>query len=288
MGDFSEGSEQRAKIWTAEGIVAPENAKISVLDRGLLFGVGAFETLRSYEFKFFRLEDHINRFYRNLELLNMSIGLDAVSIKKALYDTIVACGFPDARIKFLATAGVEGERNGQFFICVDKLIPFPLKYYTLGVGLVKSELFRNERNITTTIKSLAYLDSYWAREEAKRKGGEEGFFINSNGFVSEGASSNIFLVKDNILITPSLNQGVLPGVTRSFVIELASLLGIEVAERAVLLSELYEADEVFITASIKEIMLVKSIDGEKVGKSRMVTDRLHKLYKERLPMLCVG
>jgi branched-subunit amino acid aminotransferase/4-amino-4-deoxychorismate lyase len=147
---------------------------------------------------------------------------------------------------------------------------------------------RNESIITTTLKSLDYLDSWWAREETKRNGGDEGLFMNMKGMVSEGASSNIFLVNGSTIITPSLDQGVLPGVTRSYVLELATGLGFFCQERAIKPEEMFEADEVFITASIKEIMPVVEIDGKKVGKKRTVIGTLHKAYKQKLPELCAA
>jgi branched-subunit amino acid aminotransferase/4-amino-4-deoxychorismate lyase len=275
-----------AKIWTRNGIVEPEQAVVPVLDRALLFGVGAFETLRSYDYKYFRLDEHIERFFKNITLLDIKISMDALAIKKALTETVALDGNGDSRIKFLATAGHEGSSEGSFYLHAEKLTPFSEKLYLLGARLITSELVRNESNITTTLKSLAYLDSYWAREEAKRKGGDEGLFLNTKGNLSEGASSNVFLVNGATLITPSLDQGVLPGVTRSFVLELAESIGIKTEERAVAADELFMADEVFITASIKEIMPAIMIDGKLIGKTREVTDKLRNLYKIKLPELC--
>jgi branched-chain amino acid aminotransferase len=275
-----------AKIWTESGIVDPEMALLPVLDRAVLFGVGAFETLRSYNYKYFRLDEHIERFFRNLKLLEIGINVDTYKIKKALDETVRLDGNPDSRIKFLATAGAEGAEHGLFFIHTENLIPFPERYYQDGVKLITSELIRNESNITTTLKSLAYLDSWWAREETKRKGGDEGLFLNTKGMLSEGASSNIFIIRDKRIITPSLDQGVLPGVTRSFVLELAASLGYQTEERIVPPAEVFEADEVFITASIKEIMPVVSIDGKKTGYSCKIIKNLHEYYREKLSELC--
>ena len=275
-----------AKIWTDKGIADPEKAMLPVLDRAVLFGAGAFETLRSYDYKYFRLDEHIERFFRNLKILDIRIGVDAEGVKKALNETVRFDGNPDSKIKFLATAGLEGAEKGLFFIHTEELIPFPERYYQDGVKLITSELIRNESNITTTLKSLAYLDSWWAREETKRKGGDEGLFLNTRGMLSEGASSNVFIIRGNTVITPSLDQGVLPGVTRSFVLELATSLGYMTEERVIAPEEAFESDEVFITASIKEIMPVVSIDGKKAGRSRKITENLHNNYRKKLPELC--
>ncbi|MBL8029017.1 MAG: aminotransferase class IV family protein [Fibrobacteres bacterium] len=275
-----------AKMWTSNGITEPEMATVPVLDRAVLFGAGAFETLRSYDYKYFRLDEHIERFFRNLKILDIKIALDASGIKKALNETVRLDGNPDSRIKFLATAGAEGAEQGLFFIHTEKLVPFPERYYQSGVKLITSELIRNESNITTTLKSLAYLDSWWAREETKRKGGDEGLFLNTKGMLSEGASSNIFIVRESKVITPSLDQGVLPGVTRSFVLELAGSMGFQTEERLVAPNEMFEADEVFITASIKEIMPVSFVDERATGRSRKITEDLHKSYRKKLPELC--
>lgn len=275
-----------AKVYFDGRIVKPEEALIPVQDRAVLFGEGAFETLRSYDYRYFRLDEHIERFFRNLGLLGISLGLDAEAIRRALRETVRADGEPDARIKFLATAGEEEAGRPRFFILTSKLNPFSQELYTRGARLVTSELRRNEDNVTTTIKSLAYLDSVWARHEALRKNGDEGFFLNSKGFVSEGASSNIFIVKKGVVRTPSLNQGVLPGVTRSFVLELAASLGHRIEEGVISLPELRDADEVFITASIKEIMPVCSLDGTPVGRNRKVTDELRKVYLEEIKKRC--
>lgn len=274
-----------AKVFFDGRIMDAEEASLPLLDRGVLFGEGAFETLRSYDYKYFRLDEHIARLYRNLDLLHIPIRITADGIKEALRNTVRADNEKQANVKFVATAGIEGGES-RFFIYTKKLTPFPAVYYSQGARLITSELRRNEKNITTTIKSLSYLDSVWARQEALRKGGDEGFFLNSEGHVSEGASSNIFAVLSGRIVTPSLDQGVLPGVTRSFVIELARSMGLIVEEGVLAYPDFLKADEVFITASIKEVMPIASVDGKPVGKSRRITDMLHDEYKRRLPELC--
>jgi branched-subunit amino acid aminotransferase/4-amino-4-deoxychorismate lyase len=274
-----------AKVYCDGKIMDVEKASVPLMDRGLLFGEGAFETLRSYDYRYFRLNEHIERFFRNLELLRITLKMGAEEIRQALRETVRADGEKDARIKFIATAGVEGGVP-SFYIHTSKLIPFPDDLYKRGARLITSTLTRNERNITTTIKALSYLDSVWARQESLLKGGDEGLFINMQGHVSEGASSNLFIVKDDVLATPSLDQGVLPGVTRSFVLELARFLGIKTREGVVSPGELAAADEVFITASVKEVMPVALLDGKVVGKTRILTDRLRIAYKEKIREQC--
>jgi branched-chain amino acid aminotransferase len=268
-------------------LIPRTKAKVSVLDYGFLFGFGLYETIRAYNGKPFRLDSHLARLRYSADKLRILV--KTAEIRQAVKDTVKANGFADTRIRITVSIG-EGTITPNLASCVEPTIavlvteyhpPAPEKYRN-GFKVIISSIRRNSRSPVTYMKSANTMEAMLARQEARNKDKDEALFLNEKGFLTEASGSNVFLVKDGILITPRFEAGILPGVTRVVVFEVANQLGIRVREKNVRLEELLQADEAFITNSLIEIVPVTEVGGKIIGKGKPgpVTKRLAKAYKE--------
>lgn len=274
-----------SRLYYINGKMLPEEqAVVPVKDRGFMYGDGVFETMRVYNGKVFRLEQHLQRLLEGLAELKFQSVPSIEQLKEAVDMTIRENGWKDARVKIVVTRG-----------CSDTLAPADCpptiavtgnalenNGSTLPWTVVIVGIRRDESSPLSCIKSLNYLPSAVGMIEAREKGADEGILLNRFGKVAEGTTSNIFLVKSGNLVTPSIESGALPGITRSVVIEIAEELGIPVEERTVERDELFEADEVFATNATIGIKPIKSIDFRPVGleKTGPITSKLTERYKE--------
>ena len=276
-------------VWLNGTLCPKKEAKIPIDDRGFLFGDGVFETMRSYGGKVFRLDKHLKRLFDSLAIIHLQIPYQQEELAQAVYDTLKANQLRDAYIRLTVTRGQGGKGidppekpSPTIVIVARELIPYPEQVYREGLRTGISEIKQNISSPTARIKSLNFLDHILARSEAKQKGLDEAILLNTEDFICEGTVSNIFLVKHGNLITPDKESGILPGITREAVIELAQRKGITVEEKKVKLSELKEADECFLTNTLMEVMPVSEIDGRKVGQGRPgpLTLRFMEWYRE--------
>jgi branched-chain amino acid aminotransferase group I len=274
-------------VYLNGSLIPLSQARISPLDCGLLYGYGLFETMRSYSGYIFLPERHIERLRGSAKFL----GIDLSSIPdlgKAVYDTLRANSLSDARIR-LTISGGEGEtipdllapQRPTVLITARGYTPYSGEVYEKGFRAILSHIQRNTRSPTSAIKSISYLDSLLARREAKLGGADEAILLNEQGFLAEGSTSNVFLVSGDILYTPSEDSGILPGVTREVVLELASSLGVKTAVKRIALEELNQADEAFLTNSLIEIMPLTQVSERRVGSGGpgKMTRQLMKAYK---------
>ena len=264
-------------------------ARISPLDRGILYGYGLFETMRSYGGHVFSLDRHLARLMYSSGKIGIDAGLDHVVLRQAIYKTLEANKRPDVRIGLTVLAG-EGERgltlptSGALTIIIvaERLVLPPPQAYKEGLCAVVVSTRRNSRSLLSGIKSINYLDSLVAQSEAVAAGADQAILLNEQGFVAECSTSNIFLVVGGKLLTPSVESGILPGVTREEVIELARGLGITARMGEIPLNDLLRADEAFITNSIIEVMPITTVDGKPVGSGMVgeITEKLMGAYRE--------
>jgi len=269
-------------VWL-NGLLCPQKeAKIAIDDRGLLFGDGVFETMRSYRGKVFRLGRHLSRIFDSLAVIRLSISYEPEELKDAVYDTLKANRLQDAYIRLTVTRGQGGRGidlpEGTLptvIITARDFIPYPTRFYRESMKAGISEIQQNSSSPVSRIKSLNFLSNILARTEAREKGYDEAILLNTEGLVCEGTISNIFIVKDGTLITPNKESGILPGITREIIIELAIRKGIRIEERKVKPSELKEADECFLTNTLMEVMPVCEIDGKKIGEGKPGPLTLH-------------
>jgi len=264
-------------------------ARLSPFDHGFLYGYGLFETMRAYNGSIFRLDRHLARLHRSAQTLAIAFQPDSFDLQKACYDILEANKLAEARLRLTLSAG-EGDMTPNpdtcnrvtVFIAARRLVPLPPESYQSGFRASLSSLRRNSQSPLSRLKSTCYLENVLARQEARAAGADEALMLNERGLVAEGSISNIFLVKGRLLLTPSVESGALPGITREVVLELAPSLGLEAIEREVPLAELVEAEEAFLTNSILEIMPLTRFGDKPIGagKPGALTQRLMSTYQE--------
>jgi branched-chain amino acid aminotransferase len=278
---------------SVNGEITPaEEARVSVLDNGFTFGDAVYETLRTYGGRPFHLDRHLERLRRSAERL--AIPMPAGEALARDLDALLArAANEESYIRIIVTRG-RGDISYHFdrvkgptvVMVVKPLAAFPASHHTEGVPLIVSSVRRNSpQSLDPAIKSCNLLNNILAAREGQAKGAFEPIMLNEIGEVAETASANVFLVKDGSLLTPPLDAGILPGVTRAVVLELAAGLSLPVREEPVAVKDLLAADEVFITSTLKEVLPVTLVDGRPVGAGRPgpVTLRLLAAIREYAP-----
>ena len=276
------------EIFYLNGKLLPsEEAKISVLDYGFLFGYGLYETIRAYDGQPFRLDNHLARLGFSGDRLGIVIHV--ALIREAVNDVVKANGFKQTRVRICVSIGegtmspnLDSCRQPTIAVLASEYTPPNADKYQQGYKVVLSSIKRSSLSPVTYLKSANTMENMLARQEAKEAGADEAFSPNEKGYLTEAAGSNLFLVKDGVLKTPRYESGILPGVTRVVVFELAAQLGIKVKEVNLRLTDLLQADEVFVTNSLIEIVPVTVFDGKPLnsGKPGTLTRKLMKAYKE--------
>ena len=273
------------KIFLNGKLVESENAKISVFDHGLLYGDGVFEGIRVYERLIFKLKEHIDRLYASAHAIMLEIPLGKRQLVDAIIKTLKTNGMNDAYIRVIVTRGAgdlgldprKCKGNATVIVIADNIALYPEKFYKDGLAIVTVPTRRDiPEGISPQIKSLNYLNNIMAKIEAINAGVEEAIMLNQDGFVAECTGDNIFAVKNQTLMTPPVHVGILKGITRDAVIDLANKAKIPFKEEIMTRYDLYNADECFLTGSAAEIVPVVKIDGRtvSVGKPGPVTQRL--------------
>ncbi len=274
-------------------IVPSKEAVVSVFDHGFLYGDGVYETLRVYDGVVFKIDEHLWRLFRSASLIGLSIPLDANHLKLALYDTLMANALRNAYLRLTVTRG-KGPIGLDPDLCPQPTIviiaqefrEYPRAYYEQGIHLIIAKTRRNDRRaINPQIKSLNFLNNILAKIEAKKNNAHEALLLNSRGNLTEGTISNIFFYSDGILCTPSVDCGILDGITRSLVLDLALREGIAVREAKYTKKDIYSAEEAFITNTTMEVMPVSRID-ERVFPVGRISRLLRTAYRNEVRAYC--
>jgi len=268
--------------------VAAADAAVSIRDAALLHGLGVFETLRTYGGRPFRLTAHLARLRAGAAFLRVRIVESDERIAAVLADLVEGSAAPDARIRITATGGhAEGTASSRptaatLIVTADPLKPCASDLYERGAAAVISAIRVSEADPTLRHKTTGRARHVLALRGARAAGALEAIFLNSAGRVAEGTVSNIFVICGGALATPPPEEGLLPGIARAAVLELAEELGIPVEVRPVMLEEFMAADEMMLTNSIMEVMPVTRLEGQAVGggKPGPVTQRLAAAYKD--------
>lgn len=271
-------------------LVPQAEATVSVFDHGLLYGDGVFEGLRSYGGKVFRLESHVRRLYESAQAIWLTIPMSQAEMCRAIHETVAANGIDDGYVRAIVTrgAGTLGLEpnlcsNPQVIIIADVIELYPDELYEKGLEIVTVSVIRNHpAALDARIKSLNYLNNILAKIEGLQAGCIEALMLNHKGEVAECTGDNIFLVRDGALLTPGLNAGILGGITRQAVIELAQEAGIEVRKVSLTKHDVYIADECFLTGTAAEVIPVVKVDSRSIGtgKPGPVTLELKKQFHE--------
>ncbi|HDI45799.1 MAG TPA: branched-chain-amino-acid transaminase [Candidatus Omnitrophica bacterium] len=264
------------KVYLNGELVDKESALISVFDHGYLYGDGVFEGIRAYNGIIFKLREHLDRLYRSAHMIMLEIPLAKVKMQEAIIATMKANNLKDAYIRVVVSRG-EGDlgldprkcKNPNVVIITDKIVLYPQELYEKGMEIITVPTRRNiPEAINPQIKSLNYLNNILAKIEAINSGYQEAVMLNHDGLVVECTGDNIFILKENVLLTPPAYLGALKGITRDTVIELARKKGIEVKEDVITRYDLYNAQECFLTGTAAEIVPVVKIDGRVIGNGK--------------------
>jgi branched-chain amino acid aminotransferase len=278
------------KIYINGKLYDKEDAKISVYDHGLLYGDGVFEGLRSYSGKVFRLEQHLDRLWKSAKSILLTIPIGQDELAKAVNDTLAANGIKDGYIRLVVTRGAGAlgldpgrTSNPQVIIITDHITLYPKELYEQGLEIITASTIRNHpQALSARIKSLNYLNNILAKIEGLQAGCQEALMLNHLGQVAECTGDNIFLVREGAVCTPPLDAGILEGITREAVIDLAHDARLPVRQEALTRHDVYTADEVFLTGSAAEVIPVVKIDNRTIadGKPGKITRELTKRFHE--------
>lgn len=282
------------------GVYVPkEKAAVSVFDHGLLYGDGVFEGIRAYHGRVFKLGEHIDRLYDGARTIAMEIPVSKDEMQEIVLETLRRNNLRDAYIRLVVTRG-PGDLglNPQkcpvpFIFCIAAtIVLYPDAMYENGLEVITVS---TRRNIPTAcnprVKSLNYLNNIYAKIESNLAGVLEAIMLNNEGYVAEATGDNIFIVKKGVLVTPPAYAGILEGITRNAVMDLARERGIPVEESLFTMVDVYTADEVFLTGTAAEVIPTVKVDGRLIadGRPGPITRQLmaafHELTKVDGPLI---
>jgi branched-chain amino acid aminotransferase len=281
-------------VYLNGSLVPREKAKISVNDHGFLYGYGLFETMRAYNGRIFLLNRHIKRLREAAKVIGLEEKIKDIDFEKVCNETVAANKLKEARVRLTVTNGDNAalpwvDKGGAPTVVVTAVpyTPFAEDKYDAGFKVGIASVRRMKQSPFSAMKSINYLLNVVARMEAAEKGLDDTIVLNDEGFIAEGGGSNIFFVQGGKLVTPSTDSGIIPGVTREVVLELACGLGINVREGPVGIGAIKRCEEAFMTNAIIEIMPITQVsdnDGNSVsindGKPGKITQRLMEAYRE--------
>jgi branched-chain amino acid aminotransferase len=283
-----------SRVYINGKLVDKADAKVSVYDHGLLYGDGVFEGIRVYAGKVFRLREHVDRLYESARHIELEIPLSREAMAEAVVTTVRANDKHDGYVRLVVTRGagslgIDPARcsDPQVIIIVDDISLYPAEFYDRGLEVITASFIRNHPNaLSPRVKSLNYLNNILAKMEARRAGCQEAVMLNHQGEVAECTGDNLFLVKRGVLKTPPPEAGILEGVTRGAVIELARAANIPFQEAVLTRHDVYAADECFLTGTAAEVIAVVRCDDRPIGAgkpgpvTRQLRERFHQLVRQ--------
>jgi len=270
------------RVYVDGVITPPEEARVSVLDRGFLFGDSVFETLGTVRGRLFALPEHLDRLASSANRIGLALPPEE-TIRAAIARTMAEAGNEESRVRVMVTRGRGSLDMDPATAVTPTVIVIVQPLSTAAASGVSVGTVGLERSVDPRVKSGNYLASVLAIGEARRRLGpetHEALFCRPDGTLTEGASSNVFVVKEGEVRTPPLDAGILSGITRALVLEVCGRYEIAVHETTLRLRDLREADEIFITSATRGVLPVIALDGATVGNGRpgAVTQRLAQLY----------
>jgi len=265
-----------ATIWIDGEWHDRASAKVSVFDHGLLYGDGVFEGIRVYSGKVFRLREHLERIYDCAKAIDLTIPIAPDEFGRIIEEAVRRSGLQEAYIRPIVTRGV-GDLGidprkcpkPTVIVIVDGISIWPPERYEQGLSVITAGTpIPHREALSPRVKSLNYLCHAMAKLEANNAGADEALMLDSSGHLAEGTGQNLFVLKRNVLRTPPLSAGILAGVTRGAVMELAVAAGISVREELLNRFDVYTADEAFLTGTASEIAPIRSYDGRPIGSGK--------------------
>jgi branched-chain amino acid aminotransferase len=284
------------KVYLNGALVPRSKALISVSDQGFLYGYGLFQTIRAYHGKLFLLDRHLKRLNDAAEIIGMGTKVAGIDLEQACRDTLEANTLTDARVRLTVTNGegaalpwVDASGKPTVVVTAQPYTPFTAQKYNEGFKAGIVSVRRSRQSVVSSMKSINYLLNVMARMETAANGMDEALLLNDDGYIAEGGGGNVFFVKDSKLVTPSPNSGIIPGVTREVIMEMADSLGISVSEGTVGIGVIRKCGEAFMTNAMIEVMplvAVRDEAGQMIpigdGKPGAVTRKLMAAYKEKV------
>lgn len=280
------------KVFLNDKLMDVQEAGISVTDSGFLYGAGLFETMRASNGVVFSLEDHLERLFSSAQALAIENSYEKKFISEAVYKVIEANKLSDARLRLTLSSGPMAagakERKSTLLITATKFTPYPPEYYDKGVMVIISAFRQNPFDPTFGHKTINYFPRIMALGQARSNGAAESLWFTTDNRLAEGCVSNVFMVKDSVLYTPPLTTPVLAGVARKTVCELAEENSIELSEKDLSINDVLEADEIFLTNVVMQIMPVVGVEKHTVGNGKVgeTTKKLMKSFDKFIKEQC--
>ena len=261
------------QIFLNDRLVPQEQALVSVFNHGLLYGDGVFEGIRVYNKRVFLLAEHVERLYESALAIRLVIPLSPAQMATAVEQTVAANGITNGYVRLVITRGagslgldIRRTSHPQVIVIADTIKLYSEELYQQGLKIITASTLRNHPGaLSPRIKSLNYLNNILAKIEGTDVGCEEALMLNHKGDIAECTGDNIFIVKRGVLKTPSPDAGILEGITRNCVIQLAEQAGIPVQQVTLQRHDVYTADECFLTGTAAEVIAVVGIDGRTIG-----------------------
>jgi branched-chain amino acid aminotransferase len=250
-------------VYLNGSFILRQQARLSINDHGFLYGFGLFQTMRAYKGKIFMIDRHVKRLKDAAQVIGMGQKISGLDLEKACNDLVNMNGLDDARVRLTVTNG-EGtalpwvDAGGEPTVLVTAVpyTPYTKEKYEEGFKVGIASVRRSRQSVMAAMKSINYLNNVVARMEVAQRGMDEALLLNEDGYLAEGGGSNIFFVRSGRLVTPAANSGIIPGVTRELVMELANNLGIILSEGTVGKPIFKQCEEAFMTNAMIEIMPV--------------------------------
>src|SRR5687767_11629930 len=263
-----------ATVFVNGRITGERDAVVSVFDHGFIYGEGVYETMRTYHRRMFLYDRHARRLRRSAQMIALDVPFSDDALAGHIADTMHAANLDgEAYIRVLVTRGVgeltydpKATPTPTLVIIVKPQVDPPPEAYSDGVRVAIVDIVRNHPgSVNPMIKSNNLMNSALAMQEALRSGAFEGIMRNYRGELTECTTANLFIVKDGVALTPPLDAGLLPGITREFIFEIGNATGISVREAVLRDDDLYGADEAFLTSTTREAVPIVTVDGRSIG-----------------------
>lgn len=280
------------KVFLNDDLIDVGDARIRATDSGFLYGAGLFETMRSRDGTVFRLEDHLDRLAASARALSISYPYEKAYLRAAIARLLQANELTEARLRLTVTNGPlaqpEEQRKPTLLITATAFRPYPPEYYGNGVLVILCPFRQNPTDPTCGHKTTCYYPRLLALDLAHRKRAAEALWFTTDNRLAEGCVSNVFLVKNSILCTPPLETPVLPGIARQTIREAAQQQSLDVAERDLFIDDVLDADEIFLTNVVMEVLPVVGVEQHTVGTGKVgpITRKLREGFLQAVEQRC--
>ena len=280
------------KVFLNDKLIDADKACISVSDSGFLYGAGLFETMRSHNGVVFALADHLDRLFFSTRNLSINNPYDKEYIADAVYEVLRANKLSEARLRLTFTNGpmveAEQDRRPTLLVTATKFRSYPPEYYKNGVLVILCPFRQNPDDPTCGHKTTSYYSRMIALNMAHQRRAAESLWFTTDNRLAEGCVSNVFLVKDSVLLTPPIKTPVLAGVARKTVCRLTMDNSIELSEKDLTIDDVLGADEIFLTNVIMQVMPITRVEKHAVGDGKVgpVAKKLQRSFAEYVENEC--